>query len=118
MNAALVLFTTKSELLQYAGNDTDYSSFQGGNATPVDDRKGMNIWFAADDSTFEQYAWYEEKDGWVEVKQWPGMNVHAGVACYSWDKWLGGLSYAMMVNKKNMTEFWWKDTNTTHYRVS
>jgi len=73
----------------------------------------MNIWIPIDDSTFQQYAWFNtQPDIWGEVELWQGKNVHAGVGCYSWGP--GTTSYTMMSNKANDTEFWWKDTaNTT-----
>lgn len=95
--------------------DSDYTKFptMSGlqNQIPYDQRKGMNIWYAVDDSTFEQYTWYNGADSWAFVQKWPGFNGHAGVGCYSWGP--GTTTYAMMANKKNDVEFWWKDTNTT-----
>lgn len=73
----------------------------------------QNIWFAVDESTFHQYAWYsgQEQDVWVLIEPWSGFNGHAGVGCYSWGA--GTTSYAMLNNKNNDVEFWWKDTNET-----
>ena len=71
----------------------------------------MNLWYASDESTFEQYAWYNGKDTWARLSPWQGKNGHAGVGCYSWG--VGTTTYAMMANKNNDTEIWWKDTNTT-----
>lgn len=70
----------------------------------------MNIWIPIDDSTFKQYAWFNDKaEKWGEVDhQWQGKKVHAGVGCYSWGE--GTTYYTMMSNKANDTEFWWKDT--------
>lgn len=72
---------------------------------------GMNIWFATDDSTFEQYAWYNGASQWVPIKSWRGFNGHAGVGCFSWGP--GTTTYAMLPNRANAVEFWWKDTNTS-----
>jgi hypothetical protein len=73
----------------------------------------QNIWYAIDDSTFQQYAWYsgQDQDVWVPIEKWSGFNGHAGVGCYSWGA--GTTSYAMLSNKDNDIEFWWKDTNLT-----
>ncbi|KAF1950437.1 hypothetical protein CC80DRAFT_426916 [Byssothecium circinans] len=70
---------------------------------------GMHLWYPTDDSTFEQYGWYLGKDQWQEQKKWTGMNAHAGVGCYSWGP--TNTTYAMMVNKHNTVEVWWKDTD-------
>lgn len=73
---------------------------------------GMNLWYAVDETTFNQYQIYDGADKWVQSDQvWRNMNGHAGVGCYSW---LPGLvTYAMFVNNQNSVEFWWKDTNIT-----
>ncbi|KAH8732188.1 hypothetical protein GQ44DRAFT_766340 [Phaeosphaeriaceae sp. PMI808] len=99
----------------YYGDDdwTKFPTISGQpNSKPFDDQvKGMNIWFASDDSTFEQYTWYTTQNIWVPVQKWRGFNAHAGVGCYSWGE--GTTTYAMMANKDNNVEFWWKDTNST-----
>ncbi|KAF2852411.1 hypothetical protein T440DRAFT_497919 [Plenodomus tracheiphilus IPT5] len=95
--------------------DSDYSKFPTAsgltNQQHFDERLGMNIWFAVDNSTFHQYAWYNGQDTWVPIQEWKGFNGHAGVGCYSWGE--GTSTYAMLVNEQNDVEFWWKDTNTT-----
>jgi hypothetical protein len=82
------------------------------NTQPAKDLLGMNIWFAIDDSTFQQYAWYNGQNTWVPIQRWQGFNGHAGVGCYSWGEGTT-TTYAMMANKNNDVEFWWKDTNIT-----
>lgn len=80
------------------------------NTIPFSDRRAMNIWIPVDDSTFQQYAWFNEApDEWGMLDRWQGKNVHAGVGCYSWGE--GTTSYTMMINKANDTEIWWKDTD-------
>lgn len=95
--------------------DSDFSKFPTAsgeiNKQPFEERLGMNIWFAIDDSTFQQYAWYNGQDAWVPIQRWQGFNGHAGVGCYSWGE--GTTTYAMLANKQNDIEFWWKDTNTS-----
>lgn len=95
--------------------DSDYTKFPTPsgqiNQQPFDERQGMNIWFAVDNSTFQQYAWYNGQETWVPIQPWQGFNGHAGVGCYSWGE--GTTTYAMMANKNNNVEFWWKDTNNT-----
>jgi hypothetical protein len=71
--------------------------------------KGMNIWYAIDETTFQQYAWYNGQKDWEPIQKWPGFNAHAGVGCYSWGP--DTTTYAMMANRANDVEFWWKDTN-------
>ncbi|KAF2662779.1 hypothetical protein K491DRAFT_584621 [Lophiostoma macrostomum CBS 122681] len=107
----------------YKGNfygDADTHLFPGANGnnqTLNNTENGMNIWYATDDSTFQQYTWYPGQDQWQEVDKWQGKNTHAGVGCYSWDQWSTS-TYTMMVNKDNNTEFWWKDTNSTEQSTS
>lgn len=101
----------------YKGNfygDSDFKKFPTitgePNEIPFDNRVGMDIWYALDNSTFQQYAWYAGSPDWKEIKKWPGYNTQAGVGCYSWGA--GTTQYAMMVNKDDDVEFWWKDTDT------
>ena len=95
--------------------DSDYTKMPTAsgqtNDKPFDKDLGINIWFAVDESTFQQYAWYNGSDAWVPVQRWSGFNAHAGVGCYSWGE--GSTTYAMMANKNNDVEFWWKDGNAT-----
>lgn len=95
--------------------DSDYSKFPTAsgatNQQPFDERLGMNLWFATDNSTFQQYSWYNGQDVWAPVQEWHGFNGHAGVGCYSWGE--GTSTYAMLVNQQDNVEFWWRDTNTT-----
>jgi len=95
--------------------DTDFTEFPTAsdlnNTVPFTGRKGMNIWYAIDESTFQQYAWYsgQAEETWIATDKWSGFNGHGGVGCYSWGA--GSTSYAMLNNKDNDVEFWWKDTN-------
>ncbi|KAF2866655.1 hypothetical protein BDV95DRAFT_631492 [Massariosphaeria phaeospora] len=98
--------------------EADYSKFPtpsgNTNEVPLDARLGINIWFATDETTFQQYTWYEGKEEWLEPKNDAkrlGMNGHAGVGCYSWGP--GTVQYFMINNRYNGTEIWWKDTNWT-----
>ena len=99
----------------YGDNDyTKFPTFSGLNNTEAfAGSQGMNIWFATDASTFEQYAWFSSssEDTWVRMESWSGHNAHAGVGCYSWGE--GTTTYAMMNNPSNSVEIWWKDTNET-----
>lgn len=94
--------------------DADYKKFPtvsgDTNEVPFDNRLGMNIWYAQDNSTFQQYAWYAGSPEWKFIQKWQGFNTQAGVGCYSWGA--GTTQYAMMVNKGEDVEFWWKDTDT------
>ncbi|KAF1933027.1 uncharacterized protein M421DRAFT_53755 [Didymella exigua CBS 183.55] len=94
--------------------DSDYSKFPTVNGSindiPFDNRLGMNIWYASDDSTFKQYAWYAGSPDWKHIQRWQGFNTQAGVGCYSWGA--GTTQYAMMVNKNDDVEVYWKDTDT------
>ncbi|KAJ4309426.1 hypothetical protein N0V94_008933 [Neodidymelliopsis sp. IMI 364377] len=119
-NQNLKVFDSPSSGLQacWKGNyygDSDFTKFPTNNGAPntipFDNRLGMNIWYALDNSTFQQYAWYAGNDEWQEIRKWNGFNTQAGVGCYSWGP-TGTTQYAMMVNKDEDVEFWWKDSNT------
>ena len=88
-------------------DDSDTNNFGDG----IDKSVGMNLWYPSDDSTFQQYVWYKGSNKWERSNPWQGKNVYAGVGCYSWED-RSTTSYTMMVNKENMTEIWWKDTDT------
>lgn len=94
--------------------DSDFTNFPTNNGKPneipFDNRLGMNIWYALDNSTFQQYAWYAGNADWQQIKKWQGFNTQAGVACYSWGT--GTTQYAMMTNKAQAVEMYWKDSNT------
>jgi hypothetical protein len=76
-----------------------------------EDVRGINLWYASDPTTFEQYSWDNGNDKWTRENPWKGKNGHAGVGCYSWGT--GTLSYTIMVNDQNNAEIWWIDTNST-----
>ena len=93
--------------------DSDYKNFPvvtgGQNDVPFENQAGMNMWYALDDATFEQYAWYSGSNEWKAIKKWAGFSTHAGVGCYSWGP--GTTQYAMLVNRDAAVEVYWKDTN-------
>ena len=71
---------------------------------------GMHLWYASDNTTFQQMGWRQGDLNWTFQGSWTDKNGHAGVGCYSWGP--GTSNYVMFVNKQNTVEFWWKDTNT------
>jgi hypothetical protein len=95
--------------------DNALTSFPGASDVSQDTaflaKYGMNLWYASDESTFQQYAIYQNQTKWEKQKEWRGLNGHAGVGCYSWFQ--GTTTYAMFVNQENTVELWWKDTNQT-----
>lgn len=68
------------------------------------------MWYASDESTFQQYGWRDGDVRWEHQGSFEHMNGHAGVGCYSWGP--GTVTYAMFVNRNNEVEFFWRDTNT------
>ena len=94
--------------------DSDASKFptyDGKNNTiPFGVDLGMHLWYPTNETTFKQYGWYEGQKQWVDQDTWPNMNAHGGVGCYSWGP--GSVTYAMMLNRQNTAEIWWKDTDT------
>lgn len=97
--------------------DTDYKGLRptvtdnGSNSTKFAADVGMHLWYASNETTFQQYGWRDGQDTWERQEQWNNKNGHAGVACYSWGP--GTSTYAMFVNLENTVEIWWKDTNTS-----
>ena len=72
---------------------------------------GMHIWYASDNTTFQQLGWREGDEVWAHQGSFENKNGHAGVGCYSWQK-ASTVTYVMFVNTENEVEFYWKDTNT------
>ncbi|MGI4802881.1 MAG: hypothetical protein ACRYG8_54385, partial [Janthinobacterium lividum] len=73
---------------------------------------GMHIWYASDNTTFQQLGWRYGDLNWTFEGSWTEKNGHAGVGCYSWEP-DSTVTYVMLVNQQNTVEFWWKDTNTS-----
>lgn len=97
--------------------DTDYEGLKptvtqdGSDSTSYSAEVGMHIWYASDETTFEQYGWRDGQDIWEHQGNWTDKNGHAGIGCYTWGP--GTVTYTMMVNLENTVEIWWKDTNTS-----
>ena len=94
-----------------AGGDYHHTPLpnQSGNAS-LSNEVGMHIWYASDNTTFQQYGWRDGDDTWTWQHTWANKNGHAGVGCYSWGP--GSVTYVMFVNLENSVEFWWQDQNT------
>ncbi|KJX92547.1 hypothetical protein TI39_contig5841g00003 [Zymoseptoria brevis] len=94
--------------------DVDYTHTplpnENANTSATSKDYGMHLWYASDETTFKQLGWREGQTSWAHQQDWPNMNGHAGVGCYSWGP--GTTTYVMFVNLQNTVEFWWKDTNT------
>lgn len=94
--------------------DSDYTHTPLPNEAPEDmtgsGDVGMHMWFAIDNSTFQQLGWRDGDDTWEFQQTFTEKNGHAGVGCYSWGP--GSVTYVMFANQQHSVEFWWKDTNT------
>ncbi|KAK4502250.1 hypothetical protein PRZ48_005675 [Zasmidium cellare] len=93
--------------------DSDYTHTPLPNEDPKANQNhevGMHMWYASDNTTFQQLGWREGDDTWEYQANFTGRNGHAGVGCYSWGP--GTVTYVMMVNEQNSVEVYWKDTNT------
>ncbi|KAK3064593.1 hypothetical protein LTR53_018440, partial [Teratosphaeriaceae sp. CCFEE 6253] len=94
--------------------DSDYTHTplpnQSGDAV-YSNEVGMHLWYASDDTTFQQLGWRDGDSAWEFQQSWTNLNGHAGVGCYSWGP--GTVTYVMFVDLKNTVNFYWKDTNTT-----
>jgi hypothetical protein len=97
----------------YGDADYEHSPLANGqpNATSPGNDVGMHLWYASDNTTFQQYGWRAGEDTWSQQQTWNNKNGHAGVGCFSWGG--GTTTYVMFVNLENAVEIWWKDTNTT-----
>ena len=71
---------------------------------------GMQLWYASDDTTFQQLGWRDGEGTWQHQGSFSDMNGHAGVGCYSWGP--GTVTYVMFVNSVNTGKVFWRDTNT------
>ena len=93
--------------------DVDYTHTplptSGGDAAFSED-VGMHIWYASDETTFQQLGWRDGDNDWTFQQSWLNLNGHAGVGCYSWGP--GTVTYVMFVDQQNTVNFYWKDTNT------
>ena len=96
--------------------DSDYSHTPLPGQTPgqqaLTNEYGMHIWYASNDTTFQQLGWRYGDASWTWQQSWANKNGHAGVGCYSWES-DSTTTYFMIVNEEDTVEFWWKDTNTT-----
>ncbi|KAF2221716.1 hypothetical protein BDZ85DRAFT_264276 [Elsinoe ampelina] len=75
---------------------------------------GISLWYAKDNSTFQEYRWQLAAPGrgnWKYTDILPGSNGHAGVACYTWGP--GTVGYSMLADEVNDLGIWWRDANVT-----
>ena len=67
--------------------DSDYTHTplpnQNGDAK-FSDSVGMHMWYASDNTTFQQLGWRAGDEAWAHQGSFLNMNGHAGVGCYSW----------------------------------
>jgi len=96
----------------YGDSDYIHAPLPGTNSNETSNSDvGMHMWYASDNSTFQQYGWRQGNNTtWEYQTTFENKNGHAGVGCYSWGK--GTVTYVMMVNNENTAEVWWRDTNT------
>lgn len=97
---------------KYTGLSTPSDLNTTNTTKPSDSPKGMNIWFATDVNTFQQYSWRggSNNNKWKKEEAWKNLNGRSGVACFSW-KPNSTDTYAMMNTPSNTVQFYWKDTN-------
>jgi hypothetical protein len=69
------------------------------------DTAAMRLWYASDDTTFEEYAF--TNDAWAWQRSWRNYSGAAGVGCYSWGT--DNYTYASFVNLDNTLELWYKE---------
>ncbi|KAK5743144.1 hypothetical protein LTR17_002905 [Elasticomyces elasticus] len=94
----------------YGDSDYLHTPLPNGGDAEYSDQVGMHLWYASDDTTFQQLGWRAGDDVWELQQSWLGLNGHAGVGCYSWGP--GTVTYVMLVDLNNTVNFYWKDTNT------
>jgi hypothetical protein len=73
------------------------------------DTAAMRLWYASDDTTFEEYAF--TNDAWAWQRSWHNYSGAAGVGCYSWGT--DNYTYASFVNLDNTLELWYKEKTDT-----
>jgi hypothetical protein len=70
---------------------------------------GMQLWYATNATTFNQYDWRPDTRAWEFQREWNDKNGHAGIECYTQDS--EETSYIMLVNLDDIVEIWWRDTS-------
>lgn len=70
----------------------------------------MHLWYASDETTFQQLGWRAGDSKWAFQQSWLELNGHAGVGCYSWGE--GTVTYVMFSDLSDTVNFYWKDTNS------
>lgn len=66
----------------------------------------IRIFYASDETTFEEYLWFAQDDTWAWQRSWKGYSGTAGVACdHQGDSFY---RYVGMVNLQDQLEFWYQ----------
>lgn len=66
----------------------------------------IRLFYASDNTTFEEYLWFAQDDVWAWQRSWKGYSGTAGVACdHQGDPFY---RYVGMVNLQNQLEFWYQ----------
>lgn len=93
----------------YGDIDYTHTSVPSTGSTAANHEVGMHMWYASDETTFQQLGWRAGDEEWSFQQSWLNLNGHAGVGCFSWGE--GTVTYVMFVDTQNTVNFYWKDTN-------
>ena len=93
-------------------NDKNLESYRGDliglHACPASPNADMRLWYASNETTFEEYTFgNDDDDEWTWQRSWTGYSAAAGVGCYSWGP--DNYTYAAFVNLDNALELWYNE---------
>ena len=81
----------------FYGDEYGDSDYVSSTDTEVSKYIGMLMWYASDDTTFQQLSWRDGDDAWEHQETFSNLNGHSGVGCYTWDS--SSVSYVMFVSR-------------------
>lgn len=71
-------------------------------ASPI----GMQLWYASNETTFEELEWVGGAQSWAYQQTWTDLNGHASPGCYSWGP-TGKINYVTFIDLDNRVNFYW-----------
>ena len=80
----------------YGDSDYAHTPVPSSGSTSAAHEYGMHLWYASDETTFQQLGWRAGDDKWAFQQSWLNLNGHGGVGCFSWGG--GSTTYAMFVD--------------------
>lgn len=92
-------------------NEKNLATYRGDliglHACPASPNADMRLWYASNETTFEEYTFSNDADEWTWQRSWTNYSGAAGVGCYSWGP--DDYTYAAFANLDNDLELWNKE---------